>query len=190
MTIKRLLKNGYVKLFTQIVIITFFTWHAAAVAIYTVPRDAKDQFAVFTRTYLLPRVTPYMQMTSQWQLWNIFSPDPLRRVTFYRVETMSPEAEWRELFTVQPGYYSIWRHATQFKLMSNMLDEYGKNRAPLAINYLRLKCDEFGIPAGTRIRLRYVVYVVPYHEKRESAEWWNNWKPEAEFRPGFQTICL
>jgi len=172
----------------KILIIGFVLWHAFAVAIYSTPREAEDPFALWARLDLIPIVSPYMLMTSQWQLWNLFSPDPLRRVTFYKVDTWDG-SQWNELVTYKPGSFSSWRHSTQFKLFSNMLNEFEKNRAPLAGRFLHLLCAEKGIAPETKIRLQYVYYVIPYHTKRESRAWWNAWEPTFSTYTGFETTC-
>lgn len=172
----------------KILIIGFVLWHAFAVAVYSTPREAQDPIGLWSRLDLIPIVTPYMLSTSQWQLWNLFSPDPLRRVTFYRVETQH-EGVWKELVTYKPGSFSIWRHATQFKLYSNMLNEFEQNRAPLAGRFMHLLCAEKGVAAGTPIRLQYIYYVIPFHTQRETYAWWNAWQPQFANYTGFETIC-
>lgn len=70
------------------IIALFCVWHMTAIGIYSlygvenVPvlswLDSKREY-----------VRPYTLITSQWQRWNLFSPDPLRRVI-----QMSIEAEF------------------------------------------------------------------------------------------------
>lgn len=166
----------------------FVFWHAFAIAVYATPREAKDPLAAFVKRDMIPLVTPYVQWTSQWQLWNLFSPDPLRRVTFYHVQA-EENSMWRDIRTIQPGTYSMWRHATQFKMLSNILGEFESNREAVAGRFMHLICKEDGITSGTPIRLVYEYYVIPYHTKRESIVWWNAWKPQPERYTGFQTTC-
>lgn len=172
----------------QLVIIGFVTWHAFAIAVYSTPREAQDPVGKWMRENLVPRVMPYVLITSQWQLWNLFSPDPLRRVTFYKVDVWDG-VEWHEVTTYQPGSFSIWRHATQFKMLGNLLDENAQNRSPLAGRFLHLFCKEKDIPADTRIRLQYVHYTIPYHTERHSRAWWDAWNPEFGVYTGFETAC-
>jgi hypothetical protein len=172
----------------KIILIFFLLWHMFAVAVYSIPRDAKDVFAQWSRIDLLPRVTPYMLITSQWQLWNIFAPDPLRRVTTYRIDIRTTEG-WTTLTTVGPGSFSIFRHATHMKLLGNTLDEFKDNRAPIAGRYLHLLCAGHALPAGTPIRLFYDVYVIPFLTEPQTAGWWRMWKPEHSSSLGFTTTC-
>lgn len=169
-------------------IILFVLWHTYAVAVYTVPRDAKDRYAQWIIAELIPDVTPYMLQTSQWQLWNLFSPDPLRRVTFYRVQTLDDET-WTDVERIEPGHYSVWRHSTRFKMMGNMFDENAQNRGPLARRFLHLACREHGIAPGTNVRLLYEYYVIPYHTARQSRAWWDAWLPTPQQYVGFETLC-
>lgn len=172
----------------KIGLIVFVIWHMFAVSVYSIPRDAKDMYATWSRQVLLPKVTPYMLITSQWQLWNLFSPDPLRRVTFYRIETET-NGDWYELTTIQPGTFSAWRHATWFKLLGNIWNEFDEPKSPLAGRMLHLLCKEHNVQEHTPIRLVYEYYVIPQHQKRESATWWNAWKPQTSSYIGFTTEC-
>lgn len=172
----------------RLVLVLVLIWHMFAVAIYSIPRDAKDVFATWTRIDLLPTVTPYMYATSQWQLWNIFAPDPLRRVTSYRIE-IQKNGVWEPLITIGPDSYSIFRHATRMKLMGNMLDEFSNNRAAIAGRFLTLLCSEHNVPSGTSIRLTYDFYVLPYLTQPQTAEWWSNWQPQYNSNIGFTTTC-
>ena len=98
----------------------FGLWHAFAVLAFSVPRVARDPVSAWARGGLLPIVAPYMFITSQWQLWDLFAPDPPRLVAAYRTEVGSQDG-WRELTTVRPGTFSIWRHNARFQLMRNLL---------------------------------------------------------------------
>lgn len=172
----------------KIIIVAFVVWHMFAVAFYSIPREAKDAFSQWTRADILPMISPYMYITSQWQLWNIFSPDPLRRVTTYRMEVRESNT-WRELVTIGPDSYSFFRHATRMKLMGNMLDEFADNRRPIAGRYLMLLCEEHGIEAGTPVRLHYDAYVLPLLTKPETPQWWSTWQRAYESRVGFTITC-
>jgi hypothetical protein len=170
------------------ILVIFFLWHMFSVAVYSIPRDAKDAFSQWSRFDLLPLVTPYMYITSQWQLWNIFAPDPLRRVTTYRTEIRRDNG-WVQLEAVGPDSFSIFRHATRIKLMGNMLDEFSDNRAAIAGRYLHLLCSEHNVPSGTPMRLWYDVYILPFLTEPQTARWWREWQPEYSSTLGFSTTC-
>jgi hypothetical protein len=172
----------------RLVLVLVLIWHMFSVAFYSIPRDAEDVFSKWTRLDVLPLISPYMYATSQWQLWNIFAPDPLRRVTSYRIE-VKEDAQWKELITIGPDTFSVFRHATQMKLMGNILDEFKDNRAPLAGRFLHLLCTKHGVASDTAIRLMYTYYVLPQPAEPQSAAWWRAWQPRPESYPGFTTTC-
>lgn len=173
----------------KLCIAAFVIWHAFSVAIYTIPRESKDAFSIKIREKLIPIVAPYMFTTSQWQLWNLFAPDPLRRVTFYKLEIMR-NGEWIEHELIQPGSYSVWRHATRFKMMGNTFDEFSENVMDLSIRYLQRTCEKNNMPDGTPIRMRYIVYVIPKNERPMPLSWWKQWSPKIETQDGPSTTCL
>ena len=71
---------------SRLAVVGFVLWHAFAVLVYSVPRVAADPISTWTRRRLVPVVGPYMFLTSQWQLWNLFAPDPTRLVTIDRID--------------------------------------------------------------------------------------------------------
>ncbi len=172
----------------KIVLIIFLLWHISAVFIYSIPREANDIFAKWSRIDLLPPVTPYMFATSQWQLWNIFSPDPLRRVTAYRIE-IHEDNRWQELTTIEPYAYSFFRHAPRMKMMGNLLDEFSNNRAPYAGRFLQLICLDHAVSAETPIRLVYRWYVLPQLKEPMPKSWWAQWTAKTTDTIGFTTVC-
>ena len=174
---------------SRLVLVLFLLWHMFAVAVYSVPRAANDDVAVFTKRVLIPAVSPYMFFTSQWQLWNIFSPDPLRRVTAYHIE-QEQTGVWKALETIEPDAFSPFRHAPRMKMMGNLISEFDNNRAPFAGRLMQLACATYGVPSGTRVRLVYRVYVLPYLTRPQTAAWWSAWKPDIEEHTGFVTSCL
>lgn len=159
-----------------------------AVAVYSTPRDSKSDIAKLAKAKLIPLVTPYMYTTSQWQLWDIFSPDPMRRVTSYRIDVRESE-DWRELVTFAPDGYSFFRHAIRIKMTGNLLNEFDDNRAPFAGRFMHLLCSEYNLSSGTPIRLVYEVYVLPYLTEPQTAAWWATWQPDITERIGFTSTC-
>lgn len=173
------------RILMQIGIVLFCLWQMFAVAVYAIPREAMDNFSIAMRTLLIPVVTPYMLATSQWQLWNLFSPDPLRRVDYERIEAFRHGA-WFPVATISPNDYSIWRHATYSKLFANVFNEFDKSLSPAQIRLMQLlACKPYDLPAGTMIRLVYEYYVIPPGLKD-----WSTWKPTVTGNlSGPQTVC-
>jgi hypothetical protein len=150
-----------------------------SVLIYSIPRDIKNP--------LLPIVSPYMWITSQWQLWNLFAPDPLRRVTAYEVDVRQGNI-WQLLTTIDAQTYPWWRHAAQWKLIGNVLDPYAKREEP-AKRFLQSLCAPFHVAAGTRLRVQYDTYVIPLITTPQSRAWWEQWQPKTESSVGIETTC-
>lgn len=175
----------------KILFVLFLGWHMFAVAVYSIPREAKDAFAVWTRIDILPIITPYMFATSQWQLWNIFAPDPLRRVTSYLVfaETGDNGQDWNQIDEITPHSFSIFRHSTQMKLMSNLLDELKDDRGPFVGRYLELECAARHVVQGTPVRLVYRSYVLPVPPASKNRSWWDTWTPSPTELIGFTITC-
>ncbi|TSC79978.1 MAG: hypothetical protein G01um101425_455 [Candidatus Peregrinibacteria bacterium Gr01-1014_25] len=169
----------------KVAIAAFVLWHIAAIGIFSVPVDDQGRLATAVRTHATPWVSRYVLTTSQWQQWNLFSPDPLRRVTFYRIEAQRDDA-WHELTTLQPGSYPLWRHANMFKLLINIME--GNNPA-LTERFLSLLCREHLLVQGTGIRVRYLVTIIPWSAMPMSPRQWHAWNPTFETLEGPQISC-
>ena len=172
----------------QTFIVIFCIWHMFAVLIYTVPRIATDSFAVLSRTAFLPFVTPYMHTTSQWQLWDLFAPDPLRRVTTYRIDVNRGNG-WEELVDMHPGTYPWWQHAVRFKFFGNVLDPFDHARDKVKIRYMQLQCGIFHVPPGTPLRLSYRYYFLPDLTSSQSTTQWQRFIPQWYNVDGLETTC-
>ena len=159
-----------------------------AVLIYTVPREAKDPFALLSRMTFLPVVTPYMQSTSQWQLWNLFAPNPLQVVTAYQLDVDRGHG-WEFLTVMRPGTYPWWRNATYYKLFGNILDMNDRSKDHVKIRFVQLQCDTFHLPAATPIRLTYSYYTVPDPGSPQSIAWWRSFVPQWQTVEGLETTC-
>ena len=74
-------------LFRQSIVITFFLWHAAAIAAYALPDSLKVYPPIGQIHAAISSAThDYVQATSQWQKWPLFAPNPLRRVVVFIIE--------------------------------------------------------------------------------------------------------
>jgi len=168
-------------------IMVFVLWHILAVGVYAIPGDAKDKFSNWTRKTFGNTVRPYILITSQWQQWNLFSPDPLRRVTKYIIE-IEEEGRVHVLTTLEPGSIPWWRHATYFKFLGSLL-EWHENKEQLIVRFLHAQCAKFDVDAGTSIRLVYNYYIIPKHETVVPVEWWRHFQPDMETWYGTTTTC-
>lgn len=159
----------------------------AAVGAYAIPGDARDGLSRWIKQHMSTYVAPYILATSQWQQWNLFSPDPLRRVTEYRLEVQQ-DPTWVHLQTIKPGSFPWWRHAPQFKMLGSLL-EWDAKRDAIVDRFLQLACQEHSLQPGTPIRLVYRSYIIPAHEHLAAVSWWWNWQPEVTVHPGLTTTC-
>ncbi len=159
----------------------------AAVGIYALPGDARDGLSLWIKQHGSGTVSPYILATSQWQQWNLFSPDPLRRVSEYVLEVQQGP-EWIPLTILKPGSFPWWRHAAQFKMLGSLL-EWDAQRDEVIDRFLQLTCREHTLAPGTSIRLAYRFYVIPAHERMASVSWWWNWQPKVTVAPGLMTVC-
>lgn len=178
------------RLFGKVVIMMFCVWHMAAVAIYALPGMSNEEFVHRLQERFGPVINPYLLLTSQWQQWNLFSPDPLRRVTSYAIDVQK-EGEWHEIEYITAGSLPWWRHAAQFKMLGSLLDGDTQNQTQhnMAERYLQLRCDMYNILDGTPIRLMYKYYIIPAENESMSVEDWWNYAPEESAYVGHEAVC-
>ncbi len=115
-----------------------------------------------------------MLLTSQWQQWNLFSPDPLRRISQYRVDQSINET-WHTILAVDASL-SYPRRASMTKSLRR-LEDRGKNDALLQ-RFLALVCRDQGIPEGMKVRLERTYSVLPKPGKPMSVQEWREYQPE------------
>lgn len=168
-------------------IILFCLWQIAAVGAYALPDAAKDPLAVWLRGNVQPIVRPYILLTSQWQQWNIFSPDPLQRVTTYSVEVDHGDA-WGTLQTWSPQTVSALQHAHIFKMLGRLLEGTSPT-LPLIEHFLRVQCDDFNLPPGTHLRLAYQNGVLPRPMHVFSVRSWVAVRAPLHTIPGSEILC-
>jgi hypothetical protein len=132
-------------------IVAFCLWHMAAVALYLLPRkNAGPLHAV----QMLTR--PYVLLFSQWQKWDIFSPDPLRRVSTYVVERNAGD-RWETAAILDFDHLPWWRRAKELKVAGRVESEW----KTLAEPYLKSLCDMIPYADGTDLKLTVRSIVVP-----------------------------
>lgn len=172
--IRRFLHRGLCLLITL-----FFFWHAVSIALYAIPSLAGDPLSNFLRLQAVPIVRSYILWTSQWQQWNLFAPDPLRRVTHYHLQRLDLVSDaWIDVAIFRPGSFLWWKHATRFKILDRIFDlEERDRKIPLQKHFLQKMCREFNLPPLTSIRILFRYYVIPQTPKLTSFSWWRTWQP-------------
>lgn len=179
----------YLRTFAKTGIALFCIWHMAAIGAYSIPSDARDRFSTWMRGHVIPVVTPYVLQTSQWQQWNLFAPNPLRRIVFYRVDRQTDGGGWTEAAAINRTTYGTWRHAVRFKLLGQALEE-NTNCPELAERAAQVLCRELGFAPGERMRIWHDVTIVPYVHPSPSRAWWNSWTPQFNATLAIETTCL
>ncbi len=179
----------YFRLCAKVGIVLFVIGHLCAVALYSIPHASRDPISQALRNNILPRVMPYVLVISQWQQWNLFSPNPLRRVIFYRLDRQIENDEWETVATIDDRAYGVWRHATRFKLFGQVFEEERDDLLPIREQAVRVLCREWAIEPGTRVRVWHLISVVPYIDPTPSREWWDKWTPTYEPSLAIETTC-
>ncbi len=169
-------------------IVLFCLWHMFAVAVTSIPRTAKDAFSVATRQTLLPFVTPYLQITSQWQLWDLFAPDPLRRVTLYGIE-VNRNDRWEEIAIIKPGTYAFTHHATYFKYLIHVMDSNNASLDAAKERFLHLQCQEHDIAPSTQVRLVLYAVILPWNTSPVTPSFWKDWRPSIQQTIEMAALC-
>lgn len=113
----------------------------AAVALYLLPEKG---------ILRVPRTLtkPYVLLLSQWQKWDIFSPDPLRRVSTYVLER---DAGDRKVLAATIDYDSLpwWHRAKELKVLSRLEGQWSM----LGSYYIRSLCEDIPFGPGSALRL-------------------------------------
>ena len=128
---------------------------------------------------------PYMLATSQWQRWNLFSPDPLRRVIEVDIE-QKVSGKWVRVHTINEHHTGWWQRAPELKTMRRMEDD---NKLPLRKRYVQDFCRTHQIPDGTLMRMNKRWHVIPKHEKMYDTDWWQEWSPNWKAKVDFELTC-
>lgn len=131
----------------------------------------------------LKRITsPYVLMTSQWQKWDIFAPNPLRRVSVYRIEA-GAEGVPRVLAVLNPTNFPWYEQVKDMKILYRFQEGW---RA-LVPAYLRAWCKEHAVNAPF-VRLRATHYVIPLRSEAIRKGWGERFQQHTEEVIG-ETSC-
>jgi hypothetical protein len=141
--------------------------HIISIVIYSLPELHYETRTSRFKNALAPLVRPYLFVTSQWQQWNLFAPDPLRRIDHYVVQIESNGA-WTTVEELTPETLPWWRMADELKLMGSFAQtEYSTMRVP----YLKQYCRELSLPSGTSIRMMTRSAVISKERPSDAPQW-------------------
>lgn len=174
MTLRTLAGPAGVTVMVKTFIVLFCTWHALALLVYTLPPSVAEALPEGLRS----RAGTYLLAINQWQSWELFSPDPMRRMTRYRVDARLPSGasaqaglpvapdqstaarEWRTVRTLEPANARLWRRSDEFSYPQR-LDDGGTDAPDLSVRYLRALCAPLGLPEGTPVALTVEYIILP-----------------------------
>ncbi len=168
----------------KIIIASFVLWHMSAILLYNLYDFDTVPVLAWLQTHR-DIARPYLLVTSQWQRWNLFSPDPLRRVIEMDID-IELNGEWKTMHTVNHHTVSWWQRAAELKIIRR-LEEDGLQE--LQARYVHDYCRTRKLAPGTHMRLRKRWFVIPKHDKTLSREWWNTWRPEWNEDILTETFC-
>lgn len=163
--------------------ILFCLWHMTAIGLYTLP--ASSGFSFVQRLQAKQTYTqPYLFLLSQWQNWDIFSPDPLRRVTDLKIEKMKNGA-WIPVRIFDSKQPTGFRRAPEMKYLSAIESTVTQLQEP----FIQDVCRVDRIKRGTPMRLSTRVFVVPKPNDLGSIAKWRAWQPEWSGWSEYKTVC-
>lgn len=152
-------------------IVAFCLWHMYAIAIYVIPSENNISFLKKIEQASIPAVRSYVFVTSQWQKWNIFSPDPIRRVSIYEVN-IEQNGRWNRLISITPDSLPWHLKPKELKL-TRQLEE---NNHGLISLYLKYICKTGKAPRGAHIKISSRSYVIPAGMELEKQGGWTKYK--------------
>ncbi len=171
----------------QLPVALFCVWHMFAVGVEAIPDDANDPLSIALHVYARQYTWKYAFLTSQWQQWNLFSPDPTRNSTQYVIDKLNDDgATWEHVFTIDHDTLGWWRSTDELTGLRKL--QSSDRAAFLWERYLQEFCTPLHLGTGAILRLTY-------HEMNEpdppvSRDWWKTWTPEWNDLPGPTTHCL
>ncbi|MCA9370621.1 MAG: hypothetical protein KC680_01520 [Candidatus Peregrinibacteria bacterium] len=175
---------SYLRALVKTCIALFCIWHMAATGVYSLYHVEGQPFLNWLdgkRDY----VKPYVLTTSQWQRWNVFSPDPLLRVIQLTVEQYNGQT-WQPVAVINEHTVPRWRKATELKTIRRLDEE---TMTPLQERYAHDVCIRNAVASGMLIRMTKQWFTIPTHEKPYPKVWWDTWQPEWQSVELLQTYC-
>ena len=169
---------------TKVAIALFVVWHMSATFMYSLYHV--ENVPVLAWLYeKRPLIRPYVLATSQWQRWNLFSPDPLRRVIEFEFD-QKIDGSWVNVYTLNEKNVTWFQRAPELKIMRRMEDE---KMRPLQKRYVEDFCRRNRIPEGAEMRLRRRWFVILRLKTTQSTAWWQAWEPNWKDTELLQMTC-
>ena len=99
---------------------------------------------------------PYILLFSQWQHWDIFSPDPMRRVSAFSIERNAGD-RWETAMVMTYQELPWWLKVKEMKV----LDRIAGNWNGLTLPYLTSLCPYIPFASDKDIRLVMRSFILP-----------------------------
>ncbi len=106
----------------RVMVAVFCVWHMAAMAVYAIPDPADDPAARWMKDTLQPWARPYAYALSQWQQWNLFSPEPSRGETAYAVMMETADRRQFTLADLSPQNLPWWKSVNETTMLRKTED--------------------------------------------------------------------
>ncbi len=132
-------------------IIGFCLWHMLAVTLYNVPLQYLGPLKGLRNIS-----DPYILSLSQWQYWDIFSPDPMRRVPVFIVERNAGD-RWETAMVMTYADLPWWLKVKEMKVLDRIAGAW----SGLTLPYLTSLCPEIPYSADKDIRLTIRWHILP-----------------------------
>lgn len=158
--------------FLQIIIPLFCLWHMSAVALYLLPDRPQNPVLRYLAGSPKNFIRPYILFTSQWQKWDIFSPNPQRQVSIISIDRQQG-GNWETIVQLDRDHLPTHIKVKELKILSRLTADW-KGAAP---DYLRAWCRELNMPNAT-LRLAMRFYVIPLPADVHRMGGWSQWKPQ------------
>lgn len=129
----------------------FCLWHMFAVSAFIIPISYPGGMGTVGEQ-LRGFSSPYVLALSQWQQWNLFAPDPIRRVSEYSIDR-DVKGVWTLTTLIDPKAHAFYEYSKLMKVLGRLETTHSALVEP----FLRFYCDE----SGARLRLRIDSYILP-----------------------------
>jgi hypothetical protein len=106
-----------------------------------------------------------MLLTSQWQRWELFAPEPDERNVSLEIAA-SEGGAWIPKMLIDARSFSWWRRADELKILREITKT--EETLPILERYGALLCSPLGIPSGTALRLRVLEGNISSRETRST----------------------
>jgi hypothetical protein len=126
-----------------------------AVAVFVVPISYPGGMGVIGQR-LHEFSAPYVLSLSQWQQWNLFAPDPIRRVSTFIVDTRENN-QWVPTAFIDPTSRAFYEYPKLMKVLGRLETTH----AGLVEPFLQFYCQTEKETQGKELRLRINYVVLP-----------------------------